>query len=110
MTDYIAVSRGGDLPGMAGHEVSMPIHNKEQLRLWRNFNKCSEIFHSAFTLHTQHKLGVGKDPLVAMACKELTSAALDANFATAEELAESYGDEWTKWHTRTSWVVKRNGR
>ena len=67
MTDYIAVSRGGDLPGMAGHEV-------------------------------------------AMACKELTSAALDANFATAQELAASYGDEWTKWHTRTTWVVKRNGR
>lgn len=115
MTNYIAVSRGGDLPSMAGHEVSMPIHNKKQLRLWRNFNKCSEIFHSAFTLHTQppepclalYKLGVGKYPLVAMACKELTSAALDATFATAQELAESYGDEWTKWHTRTTWVIKK---
>ena len=101
MTDYIAVSRGGDLPGMAGHEVSMPIHNKEQLRLWRNFNKCSEIFHSAFMLHTQHKVPT---------CKELTSAALDAHFATAEELGKSYGEEWSKWHTRTTWVVKRNGR
>lgn len=82
MTDYIAVSRGGDLPGMAGHEVSMPIHNKEQLRLWRNFNKCAEIFHSAFMLHQYF----------------------------SEELGKSYGEEWTKWHTRTSWVVKRNGR
>tara|TARA_Y100001963_G_C6771051_1_gene444861 strand:- start:1200 stop:1505 length:306 start_codon:yes stop_codon:yes gene_type:complete len=101
MTDYLAVSRGGDLPGMAGHEVSMPIHNKEQLRLWRNFNKCSEIFHSAHIL-----AAVQEAPM----CGNLQQAALDAHFATAQELAKSYGEEWSKWHTRTSWVVKRNGR
>ena len=99
MTNYIAVSRGGDLPGMAGHEVSMPIHNNNQKRLWRNFNKCAEIFHSAFILH--------KDFSEAPECDELHRVALDAYRATAKELGKSYGEEWSKWHTRTTWVIKK---
>ena len=99
MPDYIAVGRSGDLPAMAGHEVTMPITTKKTLRLWRNFNRLSKIFHTAFALHTLY--GAPKKE-----CQELSHHALLAFYAASRELGACYGEEWTKWHSRTIWVVK----
>ncbi len=98
---YIAIARSGDLPGMAGHTVTMPVTTKKALRLWRNFNRLHNIFHVAFSCRWLY--GAPKKE-----CEILQRNALDAFFAASRELGEYYGEEWTKWHARTDWVVKPN--
>ena len=103
--DYIAIARSGDIPGMTNPgepPETFNITTKEELTLWRVFNRTSKDYVEMCDL------------VVRASCKgpsRLLNKARTAFYDANEALQNYYGENvFSKWHGRTTWVCNPNKR
>jgi len=100
--NHIAISRSGDICGMSndGKGETLSITTKEELKAWREFNRLNKLHHRACSEFL-------KDTKNANAQK-LFDAAYILFIDASHKLKDLVGSEvWSKYHTRTTWVVKK---
>jgi len=98
---YLAVPRSGDIPGMGGSDVSFSITTKNELAMWRAFNRANKDW---LEISWVVVLAGRKAP------RRLYDKLLGAYIRANDALKAHYGVElWSKYHSRTTWVVVKGG-
>jgi hypothetical protein len=103
--NYIAIAREGDIPAMTNPgepPETFDITTKEELTLWRAFNRTRKDYQELCSLS------------VWAGCRgprRLLNKSRTAFYDAYEAIQNYYGEEvFSKWHARTTWVCKPNGR
>ena len=101
--DYNVVPVSGDIPGMRGEarhsEDMIPITSAKEMTMFRNFNRASKDYAELCDLYVR---GGCKGP------RRLLDKASDDFSNASQDIRDHYGESvWTKWHSRTGWVIKK---
>ena len=105
-TNYVAISRAGDIPGMSndGYGEILPIAHKGELATWREFNRQAKLYRAAVARWAA-SYKTKKSNRNALNCK---AQKINDNRATIiYAMYGMLGDVWSKWHNRTNWIVKK---
>ena len=105
--NYIAVTKSGDIPGMAGETVTLEINTKAELKLWRIFNRSNRLYRLALANWTiayrDDETTAVKQRLNAV-CQDIRQKVF---LPAAGDLADCLGLVWSKYHTNTTWICRR---
>ena len=106
--NYLAIAKTGDIPGMAGpgKTITFRITTKDELKIWRTFNRVNRLYRLALGNWTAAILS-GDDPLPWLqACQVIRQKVfIPAAFKLREHLGGE--DVWSKYHINTTWVCRK---
>mgnify|MGYP003634622535 CR=1 FL=1 len=98
---HIAIARSGDIVGMSnpGEVETFDISDSVTFKAWRAFNRLNKQYHAAMSVFLNSG---GKE-------SHTVPEGVREDFYNAYgDMQALYGEDgFSKWHARTTWVVKK---